>query len=96
MSHVALKTFNLSRDGVSSERIAAGSPVEIPPALVSGLVGAGYIAIDDGEPAPEIPADWRSLHHIKMIALAKQFDQSVSTKADAVALLETLSEGDQD
>lgn len=42
----------------------------------------------DGAGKPAIPADWRDLHHIKMIPLAKQFDETVSTKARAIEVLE--------
>ena len=38
--------------------------------------------------APTIPADWRDLHHMKLIALAKLFDADVSNKAEAIAVLE--------
>lgn len=41
----------------------------------------------DGDP-PDLPADWRDLHHATQVKLAKQFDESVSTKAEAIVVLE--------
>lgn len=57
--------------------------------------GAGGTSTDgagqnggEGAGKPAIPADWRDLHHVKMIPLAKQFDENVSTKAQAIEVLE--------
>lgn len=36
----------------------------------------------------EIPADWRDMHHLKIIALAKRIDPAVTNKAEAVAVIE--------
>lgn len=60
-----------------------------PDAQPSQPAGAGADP-NGGQPAgkPAIPADWRDLHHVKMIPLAKQFDENVSTKAQAIAALE--------
>lgn len=41
-----------------------------------------------GNDVPEVPADWRDLHFMKQIHLAKQFDAEVRTKDEAVAVLE--------
>lgn len=38
--------------------------------------------------APTIPDDWRDLHHMKLIALAKLFEDNVTNKAEALAVLE--------
>lgn len=92
--HKALKPFRCSFDGVNIRELAAGEEHDFG-SLATGLAAAGYITEVVGEAGPVIPADWRSLHHLKIIALAKQFDPSVTKKDDAIALLETLSAGGQ-
>lgn len=47
MTHVALKDFPLSRDGVKIERIAAGDPVEVPEGILQGLIDEGFIGLPD-------------------------------------------------
>lgn len=51
----ALKDFPLSRDGIRAESITAGQPVDVPAALVAGLLAEGYITAV--EPELEAPAD---------------------------------------
>ena len=53
MTHIALKNFPLSRDGVNIEDIIKGEPVEVPESLVGGLLDAGYIALPDAVPVIE-------------------------------------------
>ncbi len=36
----------------------------------------------------DIPAEWRDMHHLKIIALAKRIDPTVTNKAEAVAVIE--------
>jgi hypothetical protein len=38
--------------------------------------------------AVDIPPTWQALHHTKQVALAKNFDASVKTKAEAVGAIE--------
>lgn len=102
MTHKVLRSFPFSRDGIKIESAEAGADVDLPAALVRGLEAAGFIGdpeplpaggyfVDEeagGATAPAIPADWRKLHHVKMIPLAKSLDESVSTKAHAIEVLE--------
>lgn len=55
MMRRALRSFRLSRDGVSSEAVAAGALVEIPSDLAHGLMAEGYIA-EIVDAAPETQA----------------------------------------
>lgn len=67
--------------GVTEQPLSApGAPT--PPSATAAVQAAGQSG------RPELPADWRDQHHSKQIALAKQFDDSVSTKAEAVVVLE--------
>lgn len=50
MTHIVLKTFPLSRDGVKIEQIEAGDAVDLPEKLVNGLKDEGYIAEPDAVP----------------------------------------------
>lgn len=41
-----------------------------------------------GLPDVEIPEDWQKLHHMRLIVLAKQIDDTATTKDAAVAAIE--------
>lgn len=67
--------------GVTEQPLSApGAPT--PPSAPAAVEAAKQTG------AHELPADWRDQHHTKQIALAKQFDDGVTTKAEAVAVLE--------
>lgn len=91
MSVVVLRTVRIA-DGANiyGREIVAGTPDEIPADLFDGLEAAGYVAAPGAvsNAAPEIPDDWRSLHHMKLIALARQYDENVASKDAAVDVLE--------
>ena len=38
-----VKTFELSRNGITSERFAAGARVDVPDNLVAGLIAEGFV-----------------------------------------------------
>lgn len=50
MTHIALKAFPLSRDGLKIEQISTGDPVDVPDGLVNGLKDEGFIAEPDAVP----------------------------------------------
>lgn len=84
-----LRTVPVSDDGVTLRAIVGGTDDKVPSELFDGLKAEGYVTeIDAADVKPAIPADWRDLHHMKLITLAKAFDPSVSNKAEAVAALE--------
>lgn len=91
-----LRSVPVSEDGVTTREIVKGTTDTVPADLFPGLEAEGYVARakPDQKPADdptveeiEIPADWQKLHHLQIIALAKKFDDTVSTKADAVAVI---------
>jgi hypothetical protein len=89
---------------IYGREVFAGTDDMIPSALFDGLQAAGYVAAPEqqeepaAEPAqaiepaavdePEIPADWRNLHHKTLVSLARRFDRNVETKAEAIFVLE--------
>lgn len=82
--------------------ILAGTDDQIPAGLFEGLEAAGYVAAIEATPAPEpaaavhpmfveepaVPADWRNLHHKTLVSLARKFDPTVETKAEAIVVME--------
>ena len=85
--------------GVTEQPLAApGAPT--PPSAASAVAqqqaqqdaqreGEGKDAdADAGTDGDEIPPDWRDRHHNQQIAIAKRIDPKVSTKAEAVEVLE--------
>jgi len=57
-------------------------------AIDHAQIGLVPVAVADEPNEPELPADWRDLHHATQVKLAKQFDETVSTKAEAIVVLE--------
>ena len=92
-----LRTVRVAVAGnVYGREILAGTDDTVPDDAFEGLRDEGYVeAIGAAPPVPPaddttpvIPDDWRDLHHMKLIALAKQFDDSVATKDAAVMVIE--------
>ncbi len=95
------ETFPINSDLVQGlvdekfvERVAVG---EIVPAVVSAAkvgetpsetVITAAQAQEIISSATAIPADWRDLHHLQIVKLAKTFDPEVKSKTEAVAVLE--------
>lgn len=102
MTEVAvLRTVPVSDDGITLRTIVAGTDDRVASDLFPGLEAEGYVAAL-GATAPAkaaapvtnefvLPEGWRDLHHFKLVALAKAAGFAVSTKAEAVAALETLA-----
>lgn len=88
-----LRTVRVAETGnIYGREIVAGTDDIVPDDVHDDLLAAGYVALpeakaDDDAP-PVIPSDWRDLHHMKLIVLAKHFDPAVTNKAEAVAALE--------
>ncbi len=80
--------------------ILAGTDDQIPAGLFEGLEAAGYVAAIEAAPEPAaavqpmfveepaVPADWRNLHHKTLVSLARKFDPTVETKAEAIVVME--------
>lgn len=93
-----LRSVRVAEPGnIYGREIVAETGDVVPAELFDGLEAAGYIAAagapENKAPAADpisIPADWRDLHHMKMIALAKQFDVSVNSKGEAIAVLDVF------
>lgn len=89
-----LRTVPVSDDGITTRTIVAGTSDVVASDLFPGLKAEGYVT--DAEPpadaeenkGPIIPEGWRDLHHFKIVALAKALGADVSTKADAIAVIE--------
>ena len=88
---MVLRTVPVSENGITLRVIVKGTVDQVPNELFEGLKAEGYV-VEAGDTGPEailgLPEDWRDLHHMKLITLAKAFDPSVSNKAEAVAALE--------
>jgi hypothetical protein len=91
-----LRTVPVSDDGITLREIVKGTTDQVLSELFDGLKAEGYVVAVDDAPAsietagnkPDLPADWRELHFMKQIHLAKQFDPAVTKKDEAVAALE--------
>lgn len=92
-------TFPINSDlvqGLVDEKFVKRAAVGgiVPAVVSSALVGetpsetviTAAPAQDSGTTA--IPADWRDLHHLQIVKLAKAFDPEVKSKTEAVAVLE--------
>jgi hypothetical protein len=102
-----LKRFPISDDGFSVRHATPG-PDTINAELFAGLEAAGYVAaagkapvVPTTQPEPtdlgSLPENWRDMHHNALIKVAKMLDETVSTKADAVAAIElALEQNKQD
>lgn len=89
-----LRSVDVSDDGLRVRRIEAGTENEVISDSFPGLKAEGYV-IEAGAEMPvenivgvALPEGWRDLHHLKLIAMAKNLDGSVSSKAEAIAVLE--------
>ncbi len=98
-----LRALRVASPGnIYGREIVAGTDDAVPSDLVDGLVAEGYVErIKPAKAAPtephhpghlaeetDFPANWRGMHHKTLVALAKKFDPSVETKADAVTVME--------
>lgn len=96
---LVLRTVPVSDDGITTRDIVKGTVDHVLSELFDGLKAEGYVTEAeppfpaDGEPL--IPADWRDLHFMKQISLAKQFDPSVTKKDEAIAVLEAAEKAQQ-
>jgi hypothetical protein len=57
------------------------------------VLAAGEVIVEPAAPTEtssisELPEDWRDMHHNALIKIAKTIDDTVSTKADAIAAIE--------
>jgi len=93
-----LRTVPVSDDGITTRTIVAGTTDVVASDIFPGLEAEAYVAALSLAPAapnedkgPIIPEGWRDLHHFKLVALAKAAGFAVSTKAEAIAALETLA-----
>lgn len=96
-------------DGGGYNVIDAGGVNLTPETDIPNLAAARSFALDHAglgdapsapaEPEvdekPDLPADWRDLHFMKQISLAKQFDPSVTKKDEAIAVLEAAEKAQQ-
>lgn len=73
-----------------------GDVVEVDDGEGQRLIAAGFADATPEASQTALPADWRDLHHLPLIKLAKEFDASVSTKADAIAVLEKIEAGEDE
>lgn len=98
-----LVSTRVSDDGINLRRIVEGTEDEVPSVLFDGLKAEGYVIEPGDEPVKSasdaggdepvaIPADWRDLHFMKQIHLAKQFDPSVARKDEAIVVLEAAEQ----
>jgi hypothetical protein len=96
-----LQDFDASDDGIRVRKLLAGTKETILSSLFPGLHAAGFVeelAVDASTslkpsepPTPDdlvLPDDWRDMHHLKLLGLAKRIDPSVTNKAEAIAALE--------
>lgn len=91
-----LRSVPVYDDGVTPRQIIAGTIDRVPSELLLGLEAEGYVKGPAGQSAQRdaehasaaIPSGWRDLHHLKIIALAKAIDPSVTKKDEAVTVLE--------
>lgn len=88
-----LRTVPVSDDGVNLRTIVEGTDDRVASDLFDGLKAEGYVtekraaAPSDAVEEIEIPDGWENLHHLQIIKIAKKFDDKVSTKADAIAVI---------
>lgn len=96
-----LRTVAVSDDGITLRTIVKGTTDKVPSELFDALQAEGYVADVGDAPAtplgadgkPVLPHDWRDLHFMKQIHLAKQFDPSVTKKDEAVVVLDAVEKG---
>lgn len=93
------ETFQINSDLVQGlvdekfvKRLASGGLVANaePPAMV-GEASPEMVtttAPDQNISSSDIPADWRDMHHLQIIKLAKSVAPDVKSKAEAIAVLE--------
>ncbi len=76
--------------GETAEKPADGqehqSAATVP--ATSETPATGFGSASNAHPMIDIPSDWRVMHHLKQINLAKQIDPAITTKADAVTAIE--------
>ncbi len=91
---MVLRTVPVSDDGVTTRTIVAGTTDVVASDLFPGLKAEAYVtdaeplADQDENKGPIIPEGWRDLHHFKIVAIAKALGANVSTKAEAIAVIE--------
>ncbi len=98
-------------DDVKAAAFVSGGRAEyVTKPIAAEAPGLPVVTKDEGPSAPaggagpqepaqadpvEIPADWRTLHHFKLQALARSLGATVSTKAEAVAAIEAAEKAKQ-
>jgi hypothetical protein len=93
-----LRTVPVSDDGITTRTIVAGTDDKVASDLFPGLEAEGYVtalAAPEENKSSIIPQGWRDLHHFKLVALAKALGSDVSTKADAIAVIEAAEKAAQ-
>lgn len=81
---VDFATLTAERDEARAQLAAhLANPPQEPPAGPTPADG-------EGNKDPELPENWRELHHKTQISLAARFVEGVTTKDDAIATLEAV------